>query len=92
MNLELLLKILTLVAAIVAGVAGILAAITGLINRDKLRFLHIQINSRLDALLLATGEQMRARGNLEGRAEAKVEHDAAIAAKMGTTDQAKEIR
>ncbi len=92
MNLEILLKILTLAAAIIASLAGIFAALTSLMNRDKLKTLHVQINSRLDALLVSTAEQQRAKGNLEGRAQAKSEADAVLAAKMGTTDQAKEIR
>lgn len=62
-------KLTTLIGALASGVA----AIASYMNLRKIREVHVQINSRMDQLLKATGLLGKAEGKAEGRAEIKEE-------------------
>ena len=62
-------KLTTLIGALASGVA----AIASYMNLRKIREVHVQINSRMDQLLKATGLLRKAEGKAEGRAEIKEE-------------------
>lgn len=47
--------------------------ISTFLNGRKLKALHIEVNSRLSQLLVATGASEHARGTAEGRAAAQTE-------------------
>ena len=57
--------------ALIAASPGVLAVLVGLVNRDKIRAVHVDINSRIDALVKASSELARAEGFKAGRAARK---------------------
>lgn len=58
---------------VAVGALALEAAIFGWLNRKSIREVHLQMNSRLDQLLRASGAVERAEGVREGRAQVEKE-------------------
>ncbi len=60
---------IAVIVAIPPTIAGVAAVIVALKTRDKIKALTIHINSRMDQLLLTTGQLSHSEGKAEGIAE-----------------------
>lgn len=58
--------IVALAASIPGVICALIAALIGWINREQIKNLHLQINSKMDRLLELTAASARAEGRLEG--------------------------
>lgn len=57
---------LVVIASVTSIASVVVAVVTALSNRSKLKEIHVSLNSRLSELLTTTGISSRAQGNAEG--------------------------